>query len=91
MPCSMFCRHCLRRRDIGFENIRYAKESIKDALSYIRENTEIRDVLLTGGDALMVSDEYLDWILSELDSIDHVEIKRLGDTNSCCAPHAYHR
>jgi len=84
--CSMFCRHCLRRRDIGHENIRYAKESVKEALDYIRQNTEIRDVLLTGGDALMVSDEYLDWILSELDAIDHVEIKRLGTRTPVVLP-----
>lgn len=84
--CSMFCRHCLRRRDIGFENIRYARESIKGAIDYIKQNTEIRDVLLTGGDALMVSDEYLDWILSELDDIVHVEIKRLGTRTPVVLP-----
>jgi len=84
--CSMFCRHCLRRRDIGFENVMYAKGSIKEALAYIKQNREIRDVLLTGGDVLMVSDEYLDWILSELDAIDHVEIKRLGTRTPVVLP-----
>lgn len=84
--CSMFCRHCLRRRDIGFENVRYARESIQQALRYIKQNPEIRDVLLTGGDSLMISDEYLDWILSELDKIEHVEIKRLGTRTPVVLP-----
>lgn len=84
--CSMFCRHCLRRRDIGFENIRYAKKSIQEALAYVKENSEIRDVLLTGGDALMLSDNYLDWILSELDQIEHVEIKRIGSRTPVVMP-----
>ncbi len=84
--CSMFCRHCLRRRDIGSENVLYARESIKEAIAYIKQNTEIRDVLLTGGDALMVSDEYLDWILSELDGIDHIEIKRIGTRTPVVLP-----
>ena len=84
--CSMFCRHCLRRRDIGFENVLYARKSIKDAIAYIKNNTEIRDVLITGGDALMLSDTYLDWILSELNAIDHVEIKRLGTRTPVVLP-----
>ena len=84
--CSMFCRHCLRRRDIGFENIRYAKKSIQEALAYVKENSEIRDVLLTGGDALMLSDNYLDWILSALDQIEHVEIKRIGSRTPVVMP-----
>jgi len=84
--CSMFCRHCLRRRDIGFENVIYDKESIKEALAYIANNPEIRDVLITGGDALMISDDYLDWILSELDKIEHVEIKRIGTRTPVVLP-----
>ncbi len=84
--CSMFCRHCLRRRDIGFENVFYAKNSIKEALAYVGEHTEIRDVLITGGDALMISDDYLDWILSELDALEHVEIKRIGSRTPAVLP-----
>lgn len=84
--CSMFCRHCLRRRDIGFEDVMYSKNSIKEALAYVRENEEIRDVLITGGDSLMVSDNYLDWILSELDTIEHVEIKRIGTRTPAVLP-----
>ncbi len=76
--CAMFCRHCLRKKDIALKDMIYPREDIQAALAYIAECPEIRDVLLTGGDALMLSDENLDWILTELENIPHVEIKRLG-------------
>jgi len=76
--CAMFCRHCLRRKDIEFADVTYPGEMLEEAVAYVRQNTEIRDVLLTGGDALALSDEKLDFILTELDRIPHVEIKRLG-------------
>jgi lysine 2,3-aminomutase len=76
--CPSYCRHCQRRRNIGEVDRQAPREEIKVALKYIAENEEIRDVLLTGGDALMLSDKTLDWILTELDNIPHVEIKRLG-------------
>lgn len=76
--CPSYCRHCQRRRNIGEIDSHVAHDEIVAALKYIAENEEIRDVLLTGGDALMLSDKTLDWILTELDNIPHVEIKRLG-------------
>ncbi|MEJ2429389.1 MAG: KamA family radical SAM protein [Deltaproteobacteria bacterium] len=84
--CSMFCRHCLRRKDIGGRDVIYSRSQLSQALAYIRENEEIRDVLLTGGDALALSDDQLDWILTELDKIPHVEIKRLGSRMPCVLP-----
>jgi len=76
--CAMFCRHCLRKKDIALKDMIYPKEDIQAALAYIAECPEIRDVLITGGDAFILSDETIDWILTELDRIPHVEIKRLG-------------
>ncbi len=76
--CSMFCRHCLRKRHIGGENLIYSKKDLSLAIDYINENEEIRDVLITGGDAFSLSDERLEWILQQLDQIKHVEMKRLG-------------
>jgi glutamate 2,3-aminomutase len=76
--CAMFCRHCLRRKDIALKDMIYPRDDIQQALDYIADSPEIRDVLLTGGDALALSDDYLDWILGELDKIPHIEIKRLG-------------
>jgi len=84
--CAMFCRHCQRRRNIGEVDLPAKKEEIQAALDYIRENPEIRDVLITGGDPLTLSDETLDWILSELDAIEHVEIKRIGSRTPVTLP-----
>ncbi|KAF5073809.1 Glutamate 2,3-aminomutase [anaerobic digester metagenome] len=76
--CGMYCRHCQRRRNIGEFDRPSSQEALEQALEYIRNNPEIRDVLITGGDPLTLSDERLDWLLSELDAIEHVEIKRIG-------------
>ena len=84
--CAMFCRHCLRRKDIEFSDVTYPGEMLEQAIEYVRQNPEIRDVLLTGGDALALSDEKLDYILTQLDQIPHVEIKRLGSRMPCVVP-----
>lgn len=76
--CAMYCRHCQRRRNIGEVDRHQEHLALAEALDYIRENKEIRDVLITGGDALLLSDKKIDWLLSELDKIKHVEIKRIG-------------
>ncbi len=76
--CAMYCRHCQRRRNIGEVDRHQTHQNLTAALEYIRQNEEIRDVLITGGDALLLSDGMIDWLLSELDGIKHVEIKRLG-------------
>lgn len=76
--CAMFCRHCQRRRNIGEHDYHARKADIQAALHYVASHTEIRDVLITGGDALLLSDQALNWILQELRSMSHVEIIRLG-------------
>ncbi len=76
--CAMYCRHCQRRRNIGETDQHKPQQNLVAALDYIRKNKEIRDVLMTGGDALMLSDQKIDWLLTELDQIEHVEIKRIG-------------
>ena len=85
--CAMYCRHCQRRRDIGETDHQTPKDQIEAALEYISKNEEIRDVLLTGGDAFMLSDDTLDWVLTELDNIPHVEIKRLGSRTPVTLPY----
>ena len=84
--CAMYCRHCQRRRNIGETDLPASREELQEALDYIRDNPEIRDVLITGGDPLTLSDEHIDWILTELDSIPHVEIKRLGSRTPVTMP-----
>ncbi len=76
--CAMYCRHCQRRRNIGEVDRHHPHQKLMAALEYIGENKEIRDVLITGGDPLLLSDSKIDWLLGELDRIKHVEIKRLG-------------
>lgn len=76
--CPMFCRHCQRRRRIGEVDQHAAWEDIEQALQYIRDNQEIRDVLITGGDPLLLKDEILEKVVSGVYSIPHVEIIRIG-------------
>ena len=76
--CSMYCRHCTRKRKVGDIDFIPKKDSVSLGLEYIKKTPEVRDVLLSGGDPLMLSDAYLDWILTELHAIPHVEVIRLG-------------
>ncbi len=84
--CAMFCRHCQRRRNIGEVDAPASLDEIKAAIEYIKKNSEIRDVLITGGDPLTLTDAKLDWILTELDNIEHVEIKRIGSRTPVTMP-----
>lgn len=76
--CAIYCRYCLRKRMVGDADFMMRKDELRDGLAYLREHEEIRDVLLTGGDPLVFSDQNLDWLLSELRAIPHVEVVRLG-------------
>jgi len=76
--CSTFCRYCTRSRIIGHERLYASRSRMNRALEYIRTTPTIRDVLLSGGDPLMLSDERLAWILQRLRQIPHVEIVRIG-------------
>lgn len=76
--CGMYCRHCQRRRNIGEVDRHQTESNLRAALDYVRKHHEIRDVLITGGDALLLSNRQIDWLLTELDKIEHIEIKRLG-------------
>jgi len=84
--CAMFCRHCQRRRNIGEIDEPAVKKDIEEAINYIRNNPEIRDVLITGGDPLTLSDDKLEWVLSEIRSIPSVEIIRLGSRTLVTLP-----
>ncbi len=76
--CAMYCTHCLRIAHIGKKDRIYSKEAYREALDYIRRDTYIRDVLITGGDAFILPNDMIRWLLGELDKIDHVRMKRLG-------------
>lgn len=76
--CAMYCRHCTRRRKAGENDAPMPEENVERALQYIREHKEVRDVILSGGDPLTLSDERIDDVLDKLAKIDHVDIVRLG-------------
>ncbi len=76
--CSVYCRYCTRSRMVGRGVIHPGGTRLDNAIDYIRRTPTIRDVLLSGGDPLTVSDRKLDWIISRLREIPHVEIIRIG-------------
>ncbi|MBP2031213.1 lysine 2,3-aminomutase [Methanohalophilus levihalophilus] len=85
--CSMYCRHCTRKRKVGDIDYIPGKEKIIKGIEYIRNTPQVRDVLLSGGDPLMLPNEYLDWILSEISQIPHVEVIRIGSRMPVVLPY----
>ncbi len=84
--CSMYCRHCTRKRRVGDLDSIPSSEEMRAGLDYIRNTPQIRDVLLSGGDPFLLSDKRLDEILTELDEIDHVEVVRIGTRTPVVLP-----
>jgi lysine 2,3-aminomutase len=84
--CSMYCRHCTRRRFAGQTDGGSPSDRIQQAIDYIAKTPEVRDVLLSGGDALMVSDKMLESIIQRLREIPHVEIIRIGTRTPVVCP-----
>ncbi len=76
--CSMYCRHCTRRRFAGQTDHPRSEKEIEACIDYIRKTPVIRDVLISGGDPLTLADDYLESILREIRAIPHVEIIRIG-------------
>jgi lysine 2,3-aminomutase len=76
--CSTYCRYCTRSRVVGHGRLFFNRRRLENALEYIRRTPTIRDVLLSGGDPLTLGDARLDWLLTRLRQIKHVEIIRIG-------------
>ena len=76
--CSTYCRYCTRSRVVGHGEIVPNAERLEKVFHYLEQATEVRDVLVSGGDALALSDDKLDWILGRLRSIPHIEFVRIG-------------
>ncbi len=76
--CHMYCRHCTRRRRVGFKEKPISKTDLANALAYIRQNPQIRDVLVSGGDPFTLGDQSLEQIIKAIREIPHVEIIRIG-------------
>ena len=76
--CATYCRYCTRSRMVGGGERPPSRAMWEGALEYIRQTPGIRDVLLSGGDPLTLSDDRLEWLLQELKTIPHVEFIRIG-------------
>ncbi|MGH7120451.1 MAG: KamA family radical SAM protein, partial [Acetobacteraceae bacterium] len=76
--CSTYCRYCTRSRMVGGGEYTFSHKQWERAIAYIEEHTEIRDVLLSGGDPLTVATEKLEWLLARLRKVRHVEFLRIG-------------
>ena len=85
--CAMYCRHCTRKRKVGDIDAIPSKETISKAIEYIKNTPVVRDVLLSGGDPFLLSDEYIEWILDEVSKIDHVEVIRIGTRTPVVLPY----
>ena len=84
--CSMYCRHCTRRRFAGQTDASTSSDHIDKAIEYIANNPQVRDIVLSGGDALLVGDAKLEYIISKLRAIPHVEIIRIGSRTPVVLP-----
>lgn len=84
--CSMYCRHCTRRRIAGVNDHARSREELDRSIEYIRGNPHIRDVVLSGGDSFLLSDEMIEYVLKALRSIQHVEIIRFGTRTPVVLP-----
>ncbi|MCC7201761.1 MAG: KamA family radical SAM protein [Nitrospirae bacterium] len=74
--CPVYCRFCTRKRFVGREPV--SREMVRKGIAYIREHNEIKDVILSGGDPLLLKDREIEEILRSLNEIPHVEIIRIG-------------
>ena len=84
--CSMYCRHCTRRRFAGAHDADRSMSALDKGIEYIRNTPEVTDVLLSGGDALLVSDKRLEYVISKLREIDHVQVIRIGTRTPVVMP-----
>lgn len=84
--CAMYCRHCTRRRFAGQKDASSPIERIDKCIDYIARTPQVRDVLLSGGDALLVPDDRIEYILKKLRDIPHVEIIRFGSRTPVVMP-----
>jgi lysine 2,3-aminomutase len=84
--CSMYCRHCTRRRIAGETDRPRTQHEIDEAIAYIRDTPAVRDVLLSGGDAFTMSTDRLEYIIAKLTEIPHVEMVRYGTATPVVLP-----
>ena len=81
----IYCRFCTRKRKVGDPHS-LPKEEVMKAIDYIREHPEVRDIVVSGGDALMLSESRIEWVLQQLREIPHLEIIRIATRVPCALP-----
>jgi len=86
LECATYCRHCFRKRKVGGKREPITLAGIRQGIEYIREHTEIRDVLVSGGDPLVLNDDVVEEIISELRAIPHIELIRIGTRTPVTMP-----
>jgi lysine 2,3-aminomutase len=84
--CAVYCRFCTRKRKVGTARMQINRDTIRAGLEYLARTPAIRDVLLSGGDPLLLADEQLAWILESLRKISSIEIIRIGTRVPCTLP-----
>ena len=84
--CPVYCRHCTRKRKVSHPSTSASTLQIEQGIAYIREHPEIRDVVISGGDPLSLSDERLFALLKNLQDIPHMQMMRLGTRNPVTLP-----
>jgi lysine 2,3-aminomutase len=84
--CSVYCRHCTRRRLTKGGEAELSRTELQKGIDYVRAHPEVRDVLISGGDPLMLSDERLEQLLAPIHDIPHVEMIRIGTRLPVCLP-----
>jgi lysine 2,3-aminomutase len=84
--CPVYCRHCTRKRKVSDPSSSAANKQLEESLAYIEAHHEVRDVVISGGDPLSNSDDRLEYIMSRLRAMEHVEVFRLGTRNLVTLP-----
>ncbi|MGL1932871.1 MAG: KamA family radical SAM protein [Desulfotalea sp.] len=84
--CAMFCRFCTRNRAVGTTLSNISDLELENCLEYLREHKEIREVLISGGDPLLLDDDRLDYILHKVSELKNIELIRIGSRIPCTLP-----
>ena len=84
--CAVYCRFCTRKRKVGTRDMHVSSETINAGINYLRNTPAIKDILLSGGDPLLLDDSRLDYILASLRKIRHIAIIRIGSRVPCTLP-----
>lgn len=84
--CAMYCRFCTRKRKVGTDKMAITSQTINAGLEYIRQHPQVREVLLSGGDPLLLPDSQIESILSRLRAIPSVKVIRIGTRVPCTLP-----